>query len=182
MQFIQIKRQDRLQGFTAAFPLILPISAHTIQQIRKPPIHRLRHAGGHTVKCSTSQIPPPRRTLYRSAQPPIIIRYIRVQHTANRASPAGSAPIMCGLLASADTLPAVQTRRACWWGGVNVSTCTGSVRRRSRCFPRQAKALAPVSLALAWHTSGIVLSSWRGGAEPLTATAVSLFGLSPDNQ
>nr|DAE34353.1 MAG TPA: hypothetical protein [Caudoviricetes sp.] len=39
----------------------------------KPPMHHLRHAGGHTVKCSTSsvyQIPPPRRTLYRSAQPP----------------------------------------------------------------------------------------------------------------
>lgn len=47
------------------------------------------------------QIPPPRRTLYRAGQPPIIIRYIRVQRcapimnpcqavqqTANHASPA----------------------------------------------------------------------------------------------
>lgn len=57
---------------------------------------------------------------------PIIIRYIRVQgrtpvmdpcqtvqHIADHASPAGSAPAACGLLASADTLPAAQTRRTC---------------------------------------------------------------------
>ena len=45
--------------------------------------------------------------------------------------------------------------------------------RRFRRFPR---------LVLAWHASGIMLSSWHGSAEPLTATAVSLFGLSPDSQ
>ena len=44
---------------------------------------------------------------------PIIIRYIRVQHIADHASPAGSAPAVCGSLASADTLSAVQTRRTC---------------------------------------------------------------------
>ena len=113
---IQPKRQNRLQGFTVAFPLICAIPAHTIQQIRKPPMHSLRHAGGHTVKRSTSstyQIPPPLRTLYRSAQRPIIIKYIRVQrcapavdpcpavqHIADHASPAGSAPTVCGSLAS----------------------------------------------------------------------------------
>ena len=65
-----------------------------------------------------------RRTGQRSR--PIIIRYIRVQgcapvmdpcqtvqHIADHASPAGSAPIVCGSLASADTLSAVQTRRTC---------------------------------------------------------------------
>lgn len=51
---IRQKRQNRLQGFTAAFPLICPIPAHTIQQIHKPPIHRLRSAGGHTIKRSIS--------------------------------------------------------------------------------------------------------------------------------
>lgn len=87
---IQPKRQNRLQGFTVAFPLICAIPAHTIQQIRKPPMHSLRHAGGHTVKRSTSstyQIPPPLRTLYRSAQRPIIIKYIRVQRCAPAVDP-----------------------------------------------------------------------------------------------
>lgn len=56
------------------------------------------------------QIPPPHRALYRPAQPPIIIRYIggaAVQHTADHASPAGSAPTVCGSLASAT--PGVST-------------------------------------------------------------------------
>lgn len=42
--------KKRLQDFVGAFLLILPIPAHTIQQLHKPPIHRPRHAGGHTVK------------------------------------------------------------------------------------------------------------------------------------
>lgn len=68
------------------------------------------------------QIPPKRRTLYRSAQPPYYNKVYKgappvidscqtMQHIADHASPAGSAPTVCGLLASADTLPAVQTRR-----------------------------------------------------------------------
>ena len=40
-----------------------------------------------------------------------------------------------------------------------------------------AGVLACVSLALAWH----YVFSWHDGAEPLTAAAVSLFGLSPDS-
>lgn len=68
-------------------------------------------------------------------------------------------------------------RRPCQPGGVSVSTCTGSARR----------------LAI-WHRSAVrahrlALSTRRavqqqgaaGGAEPLTATAASLFGLSPDS-
>nr|DAZ63410.1 MAG TPA: hypothetical protein [Caudoviricetes sp.] len=98
------QRKKRLQSFTVVFPLILSIPAHTIQQPHKPPIHHLRHAEWHTVKRSTftnTQISPPYRTLSRSAQPLIIIRYIMVQrralvidpcqtvqHIANHASPA----------------------------------------------------------------------------------------------
>lgn len=49
----------------------------------------------------------------------------------------------------------------------------------SRYFSRLAAGvLAWVSLALAWH----YVFSWHGGAEPLTAAAAPLFGLSPDNQ
>lgn len=46
------QHQKRLQGFTWVFPLICSIPAHTIQQIHKLPMHRLRHAGGHTIKRS----------------------------------------------------------------------------------------------------------------------------------
>lgn len=66
---------------------------------------------------------PQHRTLYRAEQPPIIIKYIRgrrcidlcqaIQHSADHASPAGSAPTVCGPLASADSVSAVQTRCTC---------------------------------------------------------------------
>lgn len=82
MQIIPPQRKNRSQGFTAAFPLICPIPAHTIQQLHKPLIHRLRHAGGHTVKCSASTNTRYNRYAGRcTAQHsrPIIIRYIRVQ-------------------------------------------------------------------------------------------------------
>lgn len=107
MQFIPPQHQKRLQGFTVAFPLIRPIPAHTIQQTHKPPIHRLRHAGGHTVKCCTSTNTRYHRHAGRctgATCPPTIIMYIRVQRCApvvdlcqavqqiaDRASPAGSA-------------------------------------------------------------------------------------------
>ena len=120
------------------------------------------------------QIPPPRRTLYRAGQPPIIIRYIRVQrcapimdscpavqHSADRASPAGSAPTVCRSLASAapgapaegSASPPVQGQS----GGLQSGTGQQSGRTL--------------------HPAG--QSSGRGGAEPLTATAASLFGLRP---
>lgn len=61
---IQPKRQNRLQGFTGAFPLICPIPAHAIQRIHKLPIHR--HAG----RCVGQH------------NRPIIIRYIGAQRCA----------------------------------------------------------------------------------------------------
>lgn len=102
MQIIPPKLQNRLQGFTGAFLLIWPVPAHAIQQSHKPPAQRWRayHQAQHPHRY---QAPPPRRTLYSSAQPPIIIRYIRVrrcapvmdscqtvQYITDHASPAGS--------------------------------------------------------------------------------------------
>lgn len=85
----------------------------------------LTHSTAHDTRPTQADIipPAPRRTLHKSAQPPIIIRYIggaAVQHTADHASPAGSAPTVCGSLASAT--PGVSTE------GVSVSTCTWSAR------------------------------------------------------
>lgn len=78
--------------------------------------------------------------------------------------------------------PIPDTRRS-------AGRCTGSSRRRSRCFPRPAAGgLAPVNIQCAPGQPGTLhpagKSSGRGasvGAEPLAATAVSLFGLSPDS-
>lgn len=65
--------------------------------------HHLRHAGAHTrarTPCSAYQIPPPRRTLYRSAHPPYYNKVYKgrgapgvdpcrtVQHIVDHASPA----------------------------------------------------------------------------------------------
>lgn len=79
--------------------------------------HHLRRAGAHTrarTHSSAYQIPPPHQTPHRLAQPPIIIRYIRmqrrtpvmdpcqtVQYITDHARPAWSAPAACGSLASA---------------------------------------------------------------------------------
>lgn len=103
------QRQNRLQGFTEAFPLICPIPAHTIQQTHKPPIHRLRHVGEHTAKRCTSTDTRYNRHAGRCAgqhSRPIIIRYIKgcapvkdqclpVQHSPDHASGGGSVHPAC---------------------------------------------------------------------------------------
>lgn len=117
----------------------------------------------HRSTSSVYQIPTPRRTLHSLAQPPIIIRYIRVQgcapvmdpcqtvqHTADHASPAGSAS------------PPVQGQP----GGLQFGTGQRSGRT-------------------GWHPPPGGQSSSKdaaGGAELLAALAASLFGLSPDSQ
>lgn len=99
-KFIPPKLQNRLQGFTGAFLLIRPIPAYAIQQLHKPPMHRLRHAGGHTVKRNTStntQTQPPRRTLCKSTQPSYYNKvYIRVQRCAPAMDPCQTAHLLRG--------------------------------------------------------------------------------------
>lgn len=80
MQIIPPQRKNRSQGFTAAFPLICSIPAHTIQQPHKPPIHYLHSTRGHTIKRSTSTDTRYHRHAGRCAgqhSRHIIIRYIR---------------------------------------------------------------------------------------------------------
>ena len=67
---------------------------------------------------------------------------------------------------------------------MRVRPCYGSMpaRRRSRCFPRPAVCNLAPGQPDTLHPVG--QSSSRGaagGAEPLTAFAASLFGLSPDS-
>lgn len=121
--------QNSTQGFTAAFPVICPILPPTIPDRYKRLQYRLRHAGAYH-----SAAAPPACTRYQrhagrctgQHRQPIIIMYIRAhrcpllwiharqcntsQTMQARQRPA---PIMCGLLASADTLSVVQTRRTC---------------------------------------------------------------------
>lgn len=119
--------QNSVQGFTVAFPLIWHIPADTIQQPHKPTMHRLCHVGAyHSAAALPVHTRYHRHTGRCTAQHsrPIIIMYIRArpcygdpcqtaQHIAGHANPAGSAPTLCGSLASADSVSAVQTRRTC---------------------------------------------------------------------
>lgn len=144
-----------------------------------PPAQR-RKAYHQAQHLHRYQIPPPRRALYRSAQPPYYkIMYIKAQrcapvmdpcqtvrHIADHASPAGSAPTVCGSLAS--SAPGAPAE------GCSVSTCTGSDRRLAIWHRSAVQGGQPDTLHPAEQSS-----SER--AEPLAATAASLFGLSPDN-
>ena len=76
------------------------------------------------------------------------------QHIADHASPAGSAPTVCESLASA----------------------APGVPANGSAFPLVHGQ--PGTLYPAGQSSG---RGAAGGAEPLTAAAVSLFGLSPDS-
>lgn len=165
------QRQNRLQGFTGAFPLICHIPARTIQQAHKPPIHHLRHAGGHTVKrCTSTDTRHHRHAGRCTAQHsrPIIIMYIRVavhpvidqcpavHHIADHTSSGGGsvhpACIRCrGQTGGLSALPALSGLRS------------GTGQQSGRTL----------------HPAG---QSSSERAEPLAATAASLFGLSPDSQ
>ena len=82
MQIIPPTPQNSAQGFTVAFPAIAPAQPPTIPDRYNKPLRRLRHAGGHTsARTHSTDTRYHRRagTLHRSAQPPIIIRYIRGQ-------------------------------------------------------------------------------------------------------
>lgn len=95
------------------------------------------------------QIPAPRRTLYRSAQPPY---YNKVYKGAGVRPCYGSMPD-----GAADRTP-------CQPGGVSIPPTPGGL---------QSGTLHPAGKSSGRGTAG--------GAEPLTATAVALFGFSPDS-
>lgn len=102
-------------------------TAHNTRQAQAAiiPLAQRRRAYTRPDTLNLYQIPPPRRTLYRSAQAAYYNKvYKRVQGCAllwihaqrcniAQTMPARrrSAPTVCGLLASTDTLSAVQTRR-----------------------------------------------------------------------
>ena len=154
------------RALQAHFQLICTIPAHAIQQLHKPPIHSLRHAGGHTVKRCTSANTRYHRHAGRCASQrnrPIIIRYIRVQrcisvidpcpavyHSADHASGDGSVHPAC----------------------IRCKGQPGGLR--SGTGQQSGRTLHPVGQSSSRGAAG--------GAEPLAATAVSLFGLSPDSQ
>lgn len=92
---------------------------------------------------------------------PIIIRYIRVQRCACRGSMQDSAAY----------------HRPCQPGGVSILPTPGGLRSGTGQQTGRTGSARPL------HPAGQSSSrSATGGAEPLTAVAVSLFGLSPDSQ
>lgn len=141
-----------------------------------PPAQR-RKAYHQAQHLHRYQIPPPRRTLYRSAQPPYYkIMYIKAQrrapvmdpcqtvrHITDHASPAGSAPTVCGSLASA--APGAPAE------GCSVSTCTGSARRLA-VWHRVSSQGAPAGTL---HPAGQSSSGRRGTIDGSRRTSFRAF-------
>ena len=132
--------QNSAQNFTVAFPVICPIIPPQIPNQHNKPLHNLRYAGAH----HSAAMPPAHTRYQRHAgrctdqhSRPIIIRYIRAQQIADHASPAGSAPTVCGSLASAT--PGAPAE------GCSVSACTGSARRHAIWHRVSSGTLYPAS-------------------------------------
>ena len=168
--YFALLQYSPIQTFTARFAPVHATNsqhsktAHKALQwlfLRLHPFNRQRYqtyTSGYYTTCTTlERITAPQhlqhipryhhhaRTLYRSTQPPIIIRYIRVQrrtpvmdpcqtvqHIADHASPAESAPAVCGSLASAAPGGAVQRQGRCGRRG----TIDGYRRISFRAFAR----------------------------------------------
>ena len=163
--------QNSIQGFTGAFPAIrrvLLLLSGGAPDYTAPPAPRWS-VSQHRSTSSAYQIPPPRRTLHRSVQPAyynkvykrvqgcatVVDPWQTVQHIADHASPAGSAsPPVQGQPGGVSMLPTPGGWRSGIGSAVRAGGLAHSIRRGS-----------PAA----------------GGAEPLAASAASLFGLSPDS-
>lgn len=100
---IQPTPKNSVQGFTAAFPVIIHVQSPTILDRHNRPLHHLRHAGGHTRARTLSAYTRYHRhagTLHRSVQAAYynkVYKRVRlavdpcqtVQHITDHASPAG---------------------------------------------------------------------------------------------
>lgn len=114
-----------IQAFTARFAVLMQLynphhkTAHRTLQglfLRLHLFNRTRYQTDTTSHRTTRdalsryQIPPSRRD---ALQVSAAAYYNKVYKRADHASSGRTAPTVCGSLASADTLSAVQTRRAC---------------------------------------------------------------------
>lgn len=138
--------------FCACYPAVHPAMSHY-----------QRHAGAHhsaVAPPAYTRYQPPRRTLYRLAQLPY---YNKVYKGAAVRPCYGFMP------------DGAAYRRPCQPGG----GLDASHARRLAIWHRstvKAHQLAPST-----RRGSPAAGARRGGAEPLTATAVSIFGLSPDS-
>lgn len=157
MQFIQPAPQNSAQNFTGAFPVIcrvLLLLCGRASGYAAQPARRWR--AYRQAQCLRQyQIPAPRRTLYRSAQQPY---YNKVYKSAAYRKPC-------------------QRRR----GQLLPFVDHWQVLHPAHPLRGQRLHLYGVSPA-ACNLAPVISQGAAGGAEPLTATAVSLFRLSPDSQ
>lgn len=142
----------QLTGLYRGFSCNLPCFAAVVWRVYPAISHRLRHAGAHH-----SAVAFPAHTRYQRHAGrctgqhirPIIIMYIRVQecasviapcqtvqHITDHASPAGSAPAACGLLASAAPGGAHAGTRQDSQSGGRRGTIDGCRRISFRAFAR----------------------------------------------
>ena len=126
------------------------------------------------------QIPPPRRDAAQVSTAAYYNKvYISVQHITNHASPAGSAPTVCGSLAS--VAPGAPVERSAsppaqgQPGGVSMLPTPDGLQSGT------GSAVRAGSLAPSTRRGSPAVGSRASGAEPLAALAAALFGLSPDS-
>lgn len=143
-------------GICRGFSGNLPRFAAVVWRVYPAMLYSLQDAGGHTGKRNDSTDNKYQRHAGRCTgqhSRPIIIRYIRAQ----------------GCAAVTDPCQTVQ----------HIADYASPAEDDSHAW---IKPWHRISLALSWHMSGIMFFPGIGGAKPLTAAAVSLFGLSPDSQ
>ena len=148
--------QNSTQGFTMAFPairLVLPLSygGASCYAVQLAPRWMAYQRTKHLYRY---QIPPPRRTLCRAAQPPY---YNKVYKSARVRPCYGSMP------------DGAAYRSSCQPGGVSILPTPGGLQSDT------GSAVRAGGLALSTRLGR------AGGAEQLAALAASLFGLSPDS-
>lgn len=149
--------------FSCDFPYSTARDTRPTQAAIIPPATRWSTSQRRSTS-SAYQIPAPRRTLYRTAQPPYYNNVYK-----------GVAVCPCYR-----SMPDGAThRKPCQPGGVSC----GSLASAAPCAPAEKSASPPVQgQPGTLHPAGQSNSrDAAGGAEPLAACAVSLFGLSPDS-
>ena len=195
--------QNSAPGFTAAFPAIAPVQPPTIPDRHNRPLHRLRHAGGHTrarTLCADTRYHRHAGTLHRSAQNAYYNKvYKRVQGCAllwihaRQRNISQTMPAAAGqLLPCADRWQVLTRCQQYRPGAPAEGSASPSVQGQpggvsilptpSGLQSGTGSAVRAGILAPSTRRGSPAAGARRGGAEPLAATAAFLFGLSPDSQ
>lgn len=168
------------RGFSCDLPHSTAADGRPSQADITPPAPRWSVSQRRNAS-SAYQIPPPRRTLYRTAQPPYYNNVYKVRPCYGSMPDSAAYHRPCK--------PGGVSSYRVWirWQVLHLEHLLRGQRLHLYRVSPAACDLAPVSSQGAptgiLHPAGQSSSRGEaGGAEPLAATAATLFGLSPDSQ